>query len=57
MDNGVFVHGMVWVIVLCLTYGGTLYYRWKEGKAADDEKITKEQEELLKAKKEAARRA
>ena len=35
-DNPVFVHGMFWVVFLMITYAGTLYYKWKEAKAAED---------------------
>ena len=41
-DNPVFVHGMFWVVFLMITYSGTLYYKWKEAKAAEQQKAQTE---------------
>jgi len=41
-DNSVFVLGMFWCTLLLLTYLGTLYYRWQEGKEEEESQQKKE---------------
>ena len=39
MENSVFVQGMFWIALLSVTYAGTLYYKYRESRDAEQAKI------------------
>ena len=50
MDNPVYVQGMFWIGVFILTYIGTLYYKCKEKREAEEAEIKKLNEMRAKAR-------
>lgn len=50
MDNPVYVQGMFWIGVFIVTYIGTLYYKCKEKREAEEAEIKKQMDLRQKAR-------
>ena len=50
MDNPVYVQGMFWIGVFIVTYIGTLYYKCKEKREAEEAEVKKQMDLRQKAR-------